>query len=97
MPNPQGYLRGFVATARGWRILRRTYEGGDGRAGSALYNDWVGRTPKTGGRELNGRTWDDMPTAHAARPLIAAQSPPTSATAPLDRRATPTVHPGSRR
>jgi protein gp37 len=22
---------------------------------------WGGRTPKAGGRELGGRTWDDMP------------------------------------
>ncbi|MGW1621140.1 hypothetical protein [Streptomyces sp. NPDC002172] len=29
---------------------------------------WGGRTPKAGGRELDGRTWDDMPTG----PLVLA-------------------------
>ncbi|QOC91490.1 DUF5131 family protein [Micromonospora craniellae] len=26
-----------------------------------FFKQWGGRTPKAGGRELNGRTWDDMP------------------------------------
>lgn len=26
-----------------------------------FFKQWGGRTPKSGGRELNGRTWDDMP------------------------------------
>jgi protein gp37 len=32
---------------------------------------WGGRTPKSGGRELDGRTWDEMPTV-LARELLAA-------------------------
>jgi protein gp37 len=27
-----------------------------------FFKQWGGRTPKSGGRFLNGRTWDDMPT-----------------------------------
>jgi protein gp37 len=27
-----------------------------------FFKQWGGRTPKAGGRELGGRTWDDMPT-----------------------------------
>jgi protein gp37 len=27
---------------------------------------WGGRTPKTGGRELDGRMWDEMPTRNRA-------------------------------
>ncbi|WP_369362646.1 DUF5131 family protein [Streptomyces sp. CG4] len=31
-------------------------------AGTAFFfKQWGGRTPKAGGRELDGRTWDDMP------------------------------------
>ncbi|MGC4808630.1 DUF5131 family protein [Micromonospora sp. DT233] len=28
-----------------------------------FFKQWGGRTPKAGGRELDGRTWDDMPVA----------------------------------
>ena len=34
-----------------------------------FFKQWGGRTPKAGGRELDGRTWDEMP---AGGPLIAA-------------------------
>jgi protein gp37 len=27
-----------------------------------FFKQWGGRTPKAGGRELDGRTWDDMPS-----------------------------------
>lgn len=27
-----------------------------------FFKQWGGRTPKSGGRELDGRTWDEMPT-----------------------------------
>lgn len=33
-----------------------------------FFKQWGGRTPKVGGRELDGRTWDDMPN----RPLLPA-------------------------
>lgn len=33
-----------------------------------FFKQWGGRTPKVGGRELDGRTWDDMPN----RPLLSA-------------------------
>lgn len=37
------------------------------RAGVAFFlKQWGGRTPKAGGRELDGRTWDDLPEARAA-------------------------------
>jgi protein gp37 len=28
-----------------------------------FFKQWGGRTPKAGGRELDGRTWDEMPSA----------------------------------
>lgn len=28
---------------------------------------WGGRTPRAGGRELDGRTWDEYPTVEVAR------------------------------
>jgi protein gp37 len=28
-----------------------------------FFKQWGGRTPKAGGRELDGRHWDDMPGA----------------------------------
>jgi len=31
-----------------------------------FFKQWGGRTPKAGGRYLNGRTWDDMPAVAAA-------------------------------
>ncbi len=31
-----------------------------------FFKQWGGRTPKTGGRELDGRTWDDMPDSRLA-------------------------------
>jgi protein gp37 len=35
-------------------------------AGTAFFfKQWGGHTPKAGGRELDGRTWDDMPVALA--------------------------------
>ena len=30
-----------------------------------FFKQWGGRTPKAGGRELDGRTWDDMPVPAA--------------------------------
>ena len=30
-----------------------------------FFKQWGGRTPKAGGRELDGRTWDDMPVTTA--------------------------------
>jgi protein gp37 len=31
-----------------------------------FFKQWGGRTAKAGGRELAGRTWDEMPAASAA-------------------------------
>jgi protein gp37 len=39
---------------------------------SFFFKQWGGRSPKTGGRELDGRTWDEMPTARASELLVAA-------------------------
>jgi protein gp37 len=39
-----------------------------------FFKQWGGRTPKTGGRRLDGRTWDEMPTIapHQRRRVIVA-------------------------
>ena len=34
-----------------------------------FHKQWGGRTSKSGGRELDGRTWDEMPSVGAARQL----------------------------
>ena len=33
---------------------------------SFFFKQWGGRTPKSGGRALDGRTWDEMPVEGAA-------------------------------
>jgi protein gp37 len=33
-----------------------------------FFKQWGGRTPKAGGRELDGRTWDEMPKPTRAPP-----------------------------
>ena len=35
-----------------------------------FFKQWGGRSPKSGGRELDGRTWDDMPTLQAREMLL---------------------------
>lgn len=30
-----------------------------------FHKQWGGRTPKAGGRELDDRTWDEMPASQA--------------------------------
>ncbi|MFE4995703.1 DUF5131 family protein [Streptomyces mirabilis] len=35
---------------------------------SFFFKQWGGRTPKAGGRELDGRTWDDMPDRQLVLP-----------------------------
>ena len=32
-----------------------------------FFKQWGGRSPKAGGRELDGRTWDELPKGHADR------------------------------
>lgn len=46
-----------------------------------FHKQWGGRTSKTGGRDLDGRTWDDMPPARhenlihlAASPVLSSRS-----------------------
>jgi len=34
-----------------------------------FFKQWGGRTPKAGGRMLDGREWSEMPTRHAAAAL----------------------------
>ncbi len=34
-----------------------------------FFKQWGGRTPKAGGRDLEGRTWDALPLAHSRWPL----------------------------
>jgi len=39
-------------------------------AGTAFFfKQWGGRHAKTGGRELDGRTWNDMPDRQSTRAL----------------------------
>ncbi|ADD45891.1 DUF5131 family protein [Stackebrandtia nassauensis] len=35
-----------------------------------FFKQWGGRTPKAGGRELDGRTWDDMPRTDRSDELV---------------------------
>ena len=35
-----------------------------------FFKQWGGRTPKAGGRELDGRTWDEMPRARNSAALL---------------------------
>lgn len=45
----------------------RQIRDGCAAAGTAFFHkQWGGRTPKAGGRHLDGRTWDDMPAVTAA-------------------------------
>jgi protein gp37 len=37
-----------------------------------FFKQWGGRTPKAGGRVLDGETWDGMPAEIGARPALAA-------------------------
>jgi protein gp37 len=36
-----------------------------------FFKQWGGRTPKVGGRELDGRTWDEYPVLRTRRELVA--------------------------
>jgi protein gp37 len=49
---------------RGWVAYLRDHAAISGTA--FFFKQWGGRTPKAGGRELDGRTWDEMPQAVAA-------------------------------
>jgi protein gp37 len=62
--------RGHRPVDAGWvRDLRDRSE----REGVAFFfKQWGGRTPKAGGRELDGRTWSQMPVAGSAGALLAA-------------------------
>lgn len=37
-----------------------------------FFKQWGGRSPKTGGRELDGQTWDTMPTVRASELLLSS-------------------------
>jgi protein gp37 len=37
-----------------------------------FFKQWGGRSPKAGGRELDGRTWDDLPIARPIGAAVAA-------------------------
>jgi protein gp37 len=39
---------------------------------SFFFKQWGGRSPRTGGRELDGRTWDEMPTVRGRELLATA-------------------------
>jgi protein gp37 len=61
--------RGYRPVDARWvRDLRDRSE----REGVAFFfKQWGGRTPKAGGRELDGRTWNQMPVAGSAGALLA--------------------------
>ncbi len=60
---------GFRAPEAEWfRDLRdRSIEAGT----AFFFKQWGGRTPKAGGRELDGRTWDEWPEPAERRELVA--------------------------
>jgi protein gp37 len=45
---------------------------GDGTA--FFFKQWGGRTPKAGGRELDGRTWDELPARATAGQEVPAHA-----------------------
>jgi protein gp37 len=54
----------------------RSLRGQCAAAGLAFFfKQWGGRTPKAGGRELDGRTWDEMPLKRAEQSLFAEAVP----------------------
>jgi protein gp37 len=52
-----------------------------------FFKQWGGARPKSGGRELQGRTWDEMPTTEPASPLDKPPVPPRAAIKPKRARA----------
>lgn len=38
-----------------------------------FFKQWGGRTPTAGGRDLDGRTWDEIPARFGTPPLLAAE------------------------
>jgi len=61
--------RARAADAQWFRDLRDACE----RNGTAFFfKQWGGRTPKAGGRTLDGRTWDQMPADRVSAALLPA-------------------------
>jgi len=52
--------------------LRRDPDGLDASSPAFFFKQWGGRTPKAGGRELDGRTWDEWPAVLAPAKEVAA-------------------------
>ena len=44
----------------------------DAESVAFFFKQWGGRTAKTGGRELDGQTWDEMPTVRGSELLALA-------------------------
>ena len=44
-------------------VCPRCHDGRDEIGTAFFFKQWGGRTPKAGGRELDGRTWDEFPVA----------------------------------
>ena len=89
-PSPEAaiYLRDNGRFARGTRqeptpealAWVRDLRDRSGEAGVAFFlKQWGGRTPKAGGRLLDGRTWDEMPIA---RPKSRSEARPQLAMSP---------------
>jgi protein gp37 len=53
------------------RDLRDAASGSRRRHTAFFFKQWGGRTPKAGGRELDGRTWDEFPEIRGGRLLAA--------------------------
>lgn len=47
--------------------VRGIYEQTKASGAAFFFKQWGGLRPKSGGRELDGRTWDDMPEAYQSR------------------------------
>ena len=61
--------RGFRPVEEQWLVDLRDQ---CAEAGTAFFfKQWGGVRPKTGGRELQGRTWSEMPVAHLRAPALA--------------------------
>ncbi len=63
-----------------------------------FFKQWGGRTPKSGGRTLDGRTWDQMPVREPASAPAPSASPSAQAGRTLaEERPADAARPGSRR
>jgi protein gp37 len=65
---------GFRACKPEW--IRELRDKSNNMNSAFFFKQWGGRTPKAGGRILDGRTWDEFPnlTSNSSGPVAKAQS-----------------------